>query len=204
MPKTTAQCRYCNKKLGDRRTHAKWCSQKCRQLHRSRLDCAVCGKRIVQGRTSRPQGEATCRECQRVHGSAGFYRKGCRCDECRQGHAKRMKAYSSKFRDEHGVLPSTMYRRRNFEATGKWHRRGGDFVSEDVRLEIYDRDRWICQICFSPVDPLAEEFGMKASLDHKIPQSAQLLPDHSPENLQTAHVACNARKGARIGFSMTK
>lgn len=65
-----------------------------------------------------------------------------------------------------------------------------------LREAIYKRDGWTCQLCFEPVDrdadPLSDWFP---SLDHIVPQSHQLIPDHSPSNLRTAHRWCNAIRG---------
>jgi hypothetical protein len=41
-----------------------------------------------------------------------------------------------------------------------------------------------------------------ASLDHIIPQSMQLIPDHSPSNLRLVHRWCNSARGD--GTNMAK
>src|SRR5699024_5069893 len=62
-----------------------------------------------------------------------------------------------------------------------------------LRKAIYERDDWICQLCFEPVDKDAHYLNDWApSLDHVVPQSAHLFPDHSEQNLRTAHRWCNA------------
>ena len=72
-------------------------------------------------------------------------------------------------------------------------------ISPLTRNEIYERDKWICQLCFEPVDPELNYLdNWAASLDHIIPQSVMLVPDHSPENLQLAHRVCNSMKGNRV------
>ncbi len=52
------------------------------------LPCAVCGRLLWRGRTSLPEGEATCRPCRAdrgpAHGRPGTYRDGCRCEACRE------------------------------------------------------------------------------------------------------------------------
>lgn len=65
-----------------------------------------------------------------------------------------------------------------------------------VRREIYERDDWVCQLCFEPVDgdlPWADQWA--ATLDHIIPRSKQAIPDDSPANLRLAHRWCNAVRG---------
>lgn len=65
-----------------------------------------------------------------------------------------------------------------------------------VRLAIYERDDWTCQICMESVEPDSEPGSdWYPTLDHIVPQSHQLIPDHSPEALRTAHAWCNAVRG---------
>lgn len=75
-------------------------------------------------------------------------------------------------------------------------KRGRFRVSPVVRLAIYERDEWICQLCFDPVDRSLPPSDMwAASLDHIECQSWTLVPDHSPENLRLAHRWCNSVRG---------
>lgn len=75
--------------------------------------------------------------------------------------------------------------------------RGGRFQpSPTLRRQVYERDNWICQLCMDPVDPAAHTHSdWYPSLDHIAPQSSTTVPDHSPENLRTAHRWCNAIRG---------
>lgn len=69
-------------------------------------------------------------------------------------------------------------------------------VSPRVRLMIYERDGWVCQLCGDPADRDADYLDDWApSLDHIEPQSFALIPDHSPRNLRTAHRWCNGARG---------
>lgn len=69
-------------------------------------------------------------------------------------------------------------------------------VSTVRRRRLYERDDWTCQLCFEPVDRDADPLSDWApSLDHIEPQSHALIPDHSDENLRTAHRWCNAVRG---------
>lgn len=76
-------------------------------------------------------------------------------------------------------------------------RRGREFViTPRARLALYERDGWICQLCNGPIDRDAHYLDDWApSLDHIIPQSHTLIPDHSASNLRTAHRWCNAVRG---------
>lgn len=95
---------------------------------------------------------------------------------------------------------------RKCGGTAKFTRRssGNAFkVSPRERLAIYERDNWTCQLCKYPVDPnLKHPDIWSASLDHIIPQSVMLIPDHSPSNLRLAHLWCNSARGD--GSNMTE
>lgn len=69
-------------------------------------------------------------------------------------------------------------------------------ISPKARIAIYERDGWTCQLCQHPVDrELHYLNAWAASLDHVIPQSHQLIPDHSPAALRLAHRWCNSARG---------
>lgn len=90
-------------------------------------------------------------------------------------------------------------------AAGFKRRSGGKSftVSPRARLAIYERDSWDCQLCARPVDrSLHHRDNWSASLDHIIPQSHMLIPDHSPSNLRLVHRMCNSMRGD--GSNMTE
>ena len=158
------------------------------------LCAGSCGKLIWRGTTSLPESQATCRECRRAaqpHGSVSRYKaQGCRCQVCKDGNAARMRAYAAAYRAKHGVSRYAEYRK---PTTAKH----GNSVRRSVRLAVYDRDGWVCQLCFEPVDPsLGPNTRFAASLDHIVCQSWG-KPDHSPENLRLVHRACNSRRNNR-------
>ena len=107
---------------------------------------------------------------------------------------------------KHFVAPAGVYCSDNCKTAAKFKRRssGTSFsVSPRVRQEIYARDRWTCQICAHPVDRTARHPSKWApTLDHIEPQSAALIPDHSPSNLRLAHSWCNSARGD--GSNMAK
>ena len=194
-------CPICSVEFQARsKTHV-YCSDRCR-YRRGGLTCARCGGYMQKSRTSRPQGEAVCLPCRRVHGSPGLYSKGCRCDVCRAGQADRMRAYFQDYRDRHGKAWSTSYRKLQSEVLGFWPtRRTG--INSGVRVGIYERDGWVCQICLRPADRTASaQSDWFPSLDHVEPVAATLLADNSPENLRLAHRWCNSvRADARLSDS---
>lgn len=75
-------------------------------------------------------------------------------------------------------------------------RRGKFVISAPRRLAIYERDGWICQLCFDPVEKdLPSSDVWAATLDHIVCQSWGEEPDHSDENLRLAHRWCNSVRG---------
>lgn len=68
--------------------------------------------------------------------------------------------------------------------------------SPRLRREVYERDGWVCGICGLPIDkPLWWPHKWSASLDHIVPQSMMLIPDHSAQNLRASHLLCNSARG---------
>lgn len=65
-----------------------------------------------------------------------------------------------------------------------------------LRREVYERDGWLCGLCDLPIDPnLRWPDKWSASLDHIVPQSHMLIPDHSASNLRAVHLQCNSMRG---------
>ena len=65
-----------------------------------------------------------------------------------------------------------------------------------LRREVYERDGWVCGLCDLPIDSsLAWPHKWSASLDHVVPQSHMLIPDHSASNLRAVHLQCNSMRG---------
>lgn len=76
-------------------------------------------------------------------------------------------------------------------------RRVGQLVEQVDHAIVFERDGWICQLCFEPVDKhLVGREPMAKSLDHILPLSKGGL--HSYANVQLAHFGCNAAKNASI------
>lgn len=92
---------------------------------------------------------------------------------------------------------------RGTQKTVRRNSGGGFKLSPRDRLALYERDGWVCQLCWYPVtkglNPLDD---WAASLDHIIPQSTMLVPDHSSSNLRLSHRWCNSSRGD--GSNMTE
>lgn len=70
------------------------------------------------------------------------------------------------------------------------------YIPRSVRLMVYERDAWTCQLCTDPVDrDLPATDTWSATLDHIVCRSWTNEPDHSADNLRLAHRWCNAVRG---------
>lgn len=69
------------------------------------------------------------------------------------------------------------------------------------RETVIERDGTVCALCSKPIDmSLTWPHKMSFSIDHVIPWS--LGGSHDPDNLQPAHLLCNATKQDRVGFTI--
>jgi hypothetical protein len=67
------------------------------------------------------------------------------------------------------------------------------FVAPVSRMQVYERDRWTCQLCRKPVrrDKVVPH-PQAPTLDHVVPLSQG--GTHEPANVQLAHYRCNTIK----------
>lgn len=71
------------------------------------------------------------------------------------------------------------------------------FVEKVDYMKVFNRDKWICQICFHPVSKIRDRNLVDiASLDHIIPLAKG--GEHSYANTQLAHLSCNLSKSASM------
>lgn len=71
------------------------------------------------------------------------------------------------------------------------------FIEDVIPMRVFNRDKWICQICGHAVSKLRDRNLIDiASLDHIIPISKG--GKHSYENTQLAHLSCNLRKSSSM------
>ena len=78
---------------------------------------------------------------------------------------------------------------------GKWS------ISDTMRQQIYERDGWTCQLCFTPTSRVySHDDPLSPSLDHIVPNSKG--GTHVPENLRLAHSICNSRRGDRANVNL--
>lgn len=71
------------------------------------------------------------------------------------------------------------------------------------RRSVYERDGWTCQLCYRPVEPGAKHPDpWSASLDHIVPQSKMVVPDHSSSNLRLSHLICNSLRRDEVDMTV--
>lgn len=166
---------------GDReRNPRKWCSEACRLAALrvasgpGKRRCVECSSEI----TTRNQGAMYCsKRCQSK--SAGSRRRLASEYTCRDCGA------------DVDRPPTRGQRPKWCDACRR--KRGRFQVAPSVRLAIYERDKWTCQICLEPIDRDAQpRTDWSPTLDHIECQASSETPDHSPENLRTAHHWCNS------------
>ena len=74
-----------------------------------------------------------------------------------------------------------------------WHRR---YEAIDP-YKVFERDNWMCGICFAPVDrDTVAPDPLSASLDHRIPLSKG--GNHVWDNVRCAHFGCNSIKSDKL------
>jgi len=199
-------CAQCGAEFPPKSKRQRFCSDKCRYKHKDAnrfIPCAECGSPMLRSGKTVP-GTSVCWECKHgapkirgagvTHGNANTYSKyGCRCRPCTEAAAASQREFTRKYKERTGK-----HYRDNFAALSRW------WIDPVSRMKIYRRDKWICQLCFEPVDPKLNHQSdpMGATLDHIVPVSLSATPDHSPENLRLAHRSCNSARGNRVNVDV--
>lgn len=147
-------------------TSRMFCSDKCRMVR--------CPGNVVK--TGLVESHI-CRGCEKPFGwqVKGRGNRPVRCEPCRREHKRQSER-------------ETERRRRA--------RKRGASCETFLPLEIFERDRWICQLCRKRVPKKAKVPDPKApTLDHIVPL-AEGGP-HTRANVQLSHFECNWMKGDR-------
>ena len=67
------------------------------------------------------------------------------------------------------------------------------------RIEVFERDGWMCYLCKKATDRDASVFDPRSpTVDHVIPLSLGAASEHSLANARTACLGCNSAKQARL------
>ena len=151
-----------------------WCSQRCQVSYWAKDIEPSKSKELVFKPKQKPKQVVTV-----IIGGWFMAGRCCVCD----------KNFVSKYLDK---TCSPRCQRKNNRQYREW-------ITPRQRLEIYERDGWVCWLCNKIVDRNADyshdEYNpLYPSLDHVIPRSKG--GTHTPDNLRLAHVECNALRGA--------
>ena len=157
---------------------------------------------------------------------SGYIYHGCRCEDCsavisrkraahyrdnksdilrhRKSREYELKQYLADYRKTHKDQLKEYnagWHERNPDANASYARKRrahirGNGSEPYIAESVFSRDNWICQLCYSPIDPeLPRNDYWGATIDHIIPISKG-GPD-SPDNVQAAHWVCNVKKNNR-------
>jgi len=176
---------------------AKYCSLYCQQ-HRYTSDpkptptyatCLRCGAEFAK---KRPDSRFCSRDCSQRHRDSMRSQENLaakelsirKCPVCNVALPPSFRA------DRRYCSDSCAHRARGHVGNASRRLRVPDLPMPITRIEVYERDKWKCQLCFKPVNPdLQYPDPRSPSLDHVIPLSRG--GRHDSTNLQLAHLQCN-------------
>jgi len=183
--------------------------------------CSKCGALLfTDPATSLPAADRVCRPCRnaapkrgcniegcvRAHASSGYCihhwlqfignSRGCDVTGCNEPHiAKGM--CRNHYRQARYAGGDPRYQGGGENNARGRARRNGVAYEPINRIEVFDRDGWICGICREPVDrDLTYPDRMSASLDHVVPITRG--GPHLYSNVQCAHFTCNSSKADHV------
>lgn len=181
-------CESCGKQWLAKQVTARWCSPECAAAWRTKINIE---RKLPVPLKERPP-RAWCRLPERHPARLRIPRPRLfvqgNCLLCGQPFC----AYSE-------VGTASYCSRRCQRKDAKDRRRARErsaYVEPVNRLTIFERDRWICQLCGKPTKPDAKvPHPLAPVLDHIIPLAAG--GTHEQRNAQCAHFICNSRKRDR-------
>lgn len=119
------------------------------------------------------------------------------CAEWRANNPEKVRANTDRWRRENPDKARALWARRDARI------RGANIVETVNRIQVAERDNWICNECKDPIDPNAPyqlEPGKNnpeyLNIDHWIPVSKG--GDHSYANSYATHAKCNNKKNAKM------
>ncbi|MCX2178951.1 HNH endonuclease [Streptomyces sp. SKN60] len=155
----------------------KWCSQACMEYFKQY------GKPYPKHVETR-----RCKDCEADITAKQLL--AVRCDAC-------LPAWKNEARRQRWAENPELRRRQQADAANRRRARiRGNGRERYERLDVFERDRWRCRLCFYPVDQAAQwPDPLSAAIDHVVPIAAG-GPDTSA-NVQLAHQGCNWRKSSK-------
>lgn len=180
---TLVECFRCAVALPARQK--KWCSERCRRLHRQETD-PESGRRW--GRTYRERHPEKAKEAARKWrvDHPGWWKK----------YAKDQREYMARWHQENKDRRRDQQRSRYAANPEKYVQKSRAYQTRRAGLEqgpvdyadIVLRDRGLCRVCLKRVAKRDQSF------DHIIPVSKG--GPHTQSNIQLTHKACNSKRGA--------
>lgn len=182
----------------------KFCSATCRA---KAWKAAHPDRAAAQAKTGGERRKAPSVPCPYCDGLMRPHHNTCGAVGCRRADRRRaQREFQARYEAEHGERYRDRFdkcykpgwRQRNPEAAARSDqaRRARTLSAETElfdRRDVFERDRWRCQLCGTKVDrALAWPHPRSASLDHVVPLSKG--GPHSKANAQLAHLECNLRK----------
>ena len=180
---------------------AELCSKECKTARNNRA-------RRERNTEKKRQRGSKCSECNGAIPLEMKVRSTCsdRCDAERRRRIDRERYRENPDRrkaciDSYNSERRAEWRRANPERYRESNRRRQEVIestgSEPLsREEVFQSGNWTCGICQEPIDPsLTWPHRDSATVDHIIPLSKG--GKHVRENVQPAHLGCNASKGNR-------
>lgn len=140
--------------------------------------CNTCGETKPAGEFSRNRSardglQRSCKECQRIAAAENY-----------KANREAILARRAELRQ----IPEVRERIWMVYARNRALRLGATVVEDVRRLDIFERDGWLCQLCGEPVEAPGRE-PRSATVDHATPLAEG--GDHTYANCITAHYACN-------------
>lgn len=184
----TKLCEVCSKEMKYSATTKRFCSNYCRvraKTSKNYAECSKCGE--PGNKTRRTAQEYMCTNCKNknpVHGVSYYQRTRCRCTICVEDVNRRQREWNLRYYQKHGRLYSTNFNYIYF------------YVAYDIRMKIYERDEWKCQLCGYDYTVYNKDLPdrLRPTLDHIVCASWTDTPDHSPENLRLSCKSCNSSR----------
>lgn len=199
-------CVRCGEPVSRRGTRgpvSKYCSDTCRERSKVRSSQPGYIKRrdSLRRRNADARPDRPCVICgDLIPKTYTVRKKTCGSDKCDKALAAKGAAeWRRKYTEETGENYFSRFpdSRKSGAARRKARLRSVEIVEIFKNAEIFDRDRWICQLCFEPVDSTTKAPDrMSPSLDHIVPVS--LGGNHTRDNVRLAHYGCNASRGNRV------